>query len=227
MSEPTPAKPLGKSTPGGGKKENVFTHKLGPLPMWGWVGIAAAVLVAWRVYSAKKNGTSSSTSGSGTSGAGSSGLAGGASPYDIPQFVNQTYTTVTGPPAPSMAHPHHHDDHHHDKPPRRGPFHPHGKHDPDDHHHGPPGKRGRKGMPGAHRDHDHDQDQDRDRSGGDPDRNRGGQGGGFGGGGGQQGGARNGQHWTGQWHHQNSPSAQMHGDHAGRGGGSGRYGRDR
>lgn len=223
MSEPTaaPAK-----APGGGKKENVFTHKLGPLPMWGWVGIAAAVLVAWRLYSAKKNGSSTSTN-SGTAGNGSAGLAGGASPYDIPQFVNQTYTTVTGPPAPTYTHPDHHRDHDHDGPPDRDQGHPHDRHDPDDHHHGPPGKRGRKRMPGGHQDHDHDQGDQDDRSGGDPDRNQWGRGGGFGGGGGDQDGARNGQHWTGQWHHQNAPSGRMHGDHAGRGGGSGRYGRGR
>ena len=211
MSEPTAA----PARAPGGKKENVFTHKLGPLPMWGWVGIAAAVLVAWRLYSSKKNG-SSSTSKSGTAGNGSSGLAGGASPYDIPQFVNQTYTSVTAPGGPTYTHPRDHDDHDHDHPRDRD-------HDPDDHHHG----QDWPGQPGGHMDHDHDQDdRDRDRDR-DPDRNGRGRGGGFGGGGGYQRGGRNGQHWTGHWHHRNSPSAQMHGDHAGRGGGSGRYGRGR
>lgn len=216
MSEPhAPAAPGG-----GGKKENVFTHKLGPLPMWGWVAGVAAILVAWRMYSAKKNGSNQPASG--TSGSGSSGLAGGASPYDIPQFVNQTYTTVTAPPSPTYTHPRDHDDHDHDHPPDRGPDHPQRKHDPDDHHHGPKG-RGR-GKRGAHQDHDHDQGQDQNR---DPDRDQNGRGGGFGGGGGYQGGGRDGQHWSGQWNHRSSPSSDMHADHANRGGGSDRYGRDR
>jgi hypothetical protein len=202
----------------GGKKENVFTHKLGPLPMWAWVGIAGAGLVAWRVAAGKKAAASSSnTPASGTAGSGSSGLAGGASPYDIPQFVNQTYTSLTAPSSTTYVHPDDHRGHQHDHP--RGPG-----HDPDDHHHGPPPQ---QGQPGGHMGHDHPPGQGPDRSGGDPDRNRRGKGGGFGGGGGQQGGGRNGQHWTGQWHHQNSRSGRTHADHASRGGGSGRYGRDR
>jgi hypothetical protein len=71
---------------------NVFTNKLGPLPMWAWVAILGGLIVAWSVYSRNKAGATSSTSGSPT----------GTSASDIPQFVNQTYTTVQAPAAPAV-----------------------------------------------------------------------------------------------------------------------------
>ena len=77
--------------PSGGRG-NILTQKIGPLPMWAWVGIAAAILVVWRYYS-NKNAASAASS---TTAASSS------TPADqVPQFVNQTYTTVTAPSAPT------------------------------------------------------------------------------------------------------------------------------
>lgn len=86
----TPAQP---TEPRSGS--NVFTRKLGPLPMWGWMGIAALLAVLFYLHS--KNSSSSSTAASGTS----SGT--GDSTTDsslVPQFVNQTYVQNAPPSAP-------------------------------------------------------------------------------------------------------------------------------
>lgn len=73
---------------GGG---NMFTQKIGPLPMWAWVGIAAAILVVWRLYSNKQSAAAQQQTTPST-------------PADqVPQFVNQTYTTVTAPGSPGTA----------------------------------------------------------------------------------------------------------------------------
>jgi LysM repeat protein len=68
------------------RRENVFTHKIGPLPMWGWVAIIGGILVAWRMYSSKQSAAAANTSATGNA-------------NTVPQFVNQTYTTVTAPSA--------------------------------------------------------------------------------------------------------------------------------
>jgi len=63
----------------------VFTNKIGPLPMIAWVGIIGAVIVAW-AYLKNRNSGSQAAAGDGSTPA-----------SDVPQFVNQTYTTVTAP----------------------------------------------------------------------------------------------------------------------------------
>ena len=87
MSESAPESPARPAAPPG-KKENVLTRKLGPLPTWAWVAIVAAILIG---YFYLKNKQSGSTTGTGT-GAG-----------QIPQFVNQVYTSVLPPSAPVPA----------------------------------------------------------------------------------------------------------------------------
>lgn len=68
---------------GGG---NVFTQKIGPLPMWGWLAIAAGLLVVWRVYAGKKSASSQASTAS------------SSTPADqVPQFVNQVYTSGSAP----------------------------------------------------------------------------------------------------------------------------------
>jgi hypothetical protein len=89
MSEQPGAPPAKTPT-----RENTFTHKIGPLPMWGWVAIAAGLLVAWRLYSSKKSPAAQQQSGQSAS---STDTAANT----VPQFVNQTYTTVTAPAAPA------------------------------------------------------------------------------------------------------------------------------
>ena len=92
MSEQPGAKPAAAGPASAPKHDNVFTHKIGPLPMIAWVGIAGAILVAWRMYSSKKNASATSASEQ----AGSSGTGANT----VPQFVNQTYTTLNAPAAP-------------------------------------------------------------------------------------------------------------------------------
>ena len=77
----------------GGKKENVFTHKIGPLPMWGWVAIVGGGLVAYRLYS-NKNAAAST---------GATTAATDTTANTVPQFVNQTYVSTTAPLGPSTA----------------------------------------------------------------------------------------------------------------------------
>ena len=66
----------------------MFTHRLGPLPMWLWVVIIGAVIVGWSLYKSR-------TSGGGSQQQDTTGTDTPAS--DVPQFVNQTYTTVQAP----------------------------------------------------------------------------------------------------------------------------------
>jgi hypothetical protein len=85
-SAPTP-RPGGRAPQG---RENVFTHKIGPLPMWAWVGIAGGGLVAWRLYSNKNAANQAAQSGTSTSSTDTSANT-------VPQFVNQTYVSTTAP----------------------------------------------------------------------------------------------------------------------------------
>lgn len=73
------------------RRENVFTHKIGPLPMWGWVAIVAGLLVAWRLYAGKKAAAQQQQATTTPS-----------TPADqVPQFVNQTYVSTSAPLAPA------------------------------------------------------------------------------------------------------------------------------
>ena len=84
MSEVTPEAPTRPSS--GGKKENVFTHKFGPLPMWAWVAIISAVLIGYYYWKNKKAASQTPTVPDAS---------------QVPQFVNQVYTNVTPPTAPA------------------------------------------------------------------------------------------------------------------------------
>lgn len=90
MSEAAPEAPQGG---GGGSSGGMFKRKLGPLPMWAWLAIGATIILAYVII--KRQSSSSAASGAGTSTADTSTDA-----SQIPQFVNQTYTTVTPPAAP-------------------------------------------------------------------------------------------------------------------------------
>jgi len=82
MSEPAPEAP---SRGGGG---SVFTRKLGPMPMWAWLAIGVAVIGVY-IYFRRQQGAQAAQSTADTSTPAS----------DVPQFVNQTYTTVSPPAA--------------------------------------------------------------------------------------------------------------------------------
>jgi hypothetical protein len=77
------------------RRENVFTHKIGPLPMWGWLAIVAGALVAWRLYSGKSSSTAT----------GSTASTDQTSANQVPQFVNQTYVNTTAPGAAGTTPP--------------------------------------------------------------------------------------------------------------------------
>jgi hypothetical protein len=95
MSEQAPEAPARPAPSGGGGKLGVWSKKLGPLPAWGWAAILLVVIIIYMYY--RNRNSSTTASGSVTS----ADTANGSTPAsDIPQFVNQTYTTVTPPAAP-------------------------------------------------------------------------------------------------------------------------------
>jgi LysM repeat protein len=72
---------------------NIFLRKIGPMPLWGWMGVILGVVLVyyfWRQNKAKDKNNNNSNAGSSTE-------QGSSSANDIPQFVNQTYTTVLPP----------------------------------------------------------------------------------------------------------------------------------
>lgn len=81
---------------GGG---NVFTRKIGPLPMWAWMGIALALAIVYYLYKKHQSGSSSSTSSTQNS---SMNTPGGVDASLVPQFVNQVYNQETPPVAPNV-----------------------------------------------------------------------------------------------------------------------------
>lgn len=85
MSQMAPeAPPSPSSAGGGGGGGNIFKRKIGPLPMWVWLAIGIGAIGLYVLYKSKSS-SSSSAAGATTSAA------------TVPQFVNQTYTTVQPP----------------------------------------------------------------------------------------------------------------------------------
>lgn len=82
MSQQPEARPSG----GGKGFLSTFTNKIGPMPMWVWLVIIAGILIAWRLYEDHVNAASTSTTATDSTAA-----------DQVPQFVNQTYTTTTAP----------------------------------------------------------------------------------------------------------------------------------
>jgi hypothetical protein len=77
------------------KKTNLFTRKIGPLPMWAWTGIILVPIIIYAVIEHKK----SAASAADTTAADSTDAS------QVPQFVNQTYTNPTPPSAPGTPAP--------------------------------------------------------------------------------------------------------------------------
>lgn len=93
MSEPAPEPQTQSSSQQG---SNVFLKKIGPLPLWAWMGIGLAVALGYYYWRQNKaSSTASQTAGSST---------GTTDQNLIPQFVNQTYVQggppEQGPPGP-------------------------------------------------------------------------------------------------------------------------------
>ena len=94
MSEAAPERAPARARGG-----NVFTNRIGPLPMWAWVAIIGGVIVAWSLFKSRTSGKQQAQDTS-------------TPASDVPQFVNQTYTTVQAPNVqdedeapPSSPHP--------------------------------------------------------------------------------------------------------------------------
>jgi hypothetical protein len=92
---------------GGGGSGNVFLRKIGPLPMWGWMGIALALALMFHLYEKHKAGSSgtsnASSSGSATDqSAGGVNSPGGVDSSLVPQFINQEYVNSQPPAAPNV-----------------------------------------------------------------------------------------------------------------------------
>jgi hypothetical protein len=86
MSEQAP-EPAGGG--GGGGGGGLFKRKIGPLPMWAWLAIGATIILAYVIIKRQSSSSAASTTTADTSTPAS----------DVPQFINQTYTTVTPPAA--------------------------------------------------------------------------------------------------------------------------------
>jgi len=94
MAPEAPPAPTAAAPAQGKGKGNLFTRKLGPLPMWAWLAIGVAVILGFAYYKSKTSAASSQDQ-----------TATGTDASQVPQFVNQTFTTVTPPtpPAPVSA----------------------------------------------------------------------------------------------------------------------------
>jgi hypothetical protein len=79
-----------------GGKLGVWGRKVGPLPVWAWVGIVLAAVLGFMYYK-NKNSAGASTTTASTAAAGTTDAS------QIPEFVNQTYTTVTPPTEPTTS----------------------------------------------------------------------------------------------------------------------------
>jgi hypothetical protein len=92
--EAPPAAPPAAPSRGGG---NVLTRKIGPMPAWAWIAIIAAALIGYAYWRNKSSASATAAT-----------AADGTDASQVPQFVNQTYTTVTPPvagPPPNPATP--------------------------------------------------------------------------------------------------------------------------
>jgi hypothetical protein len=87
---------VSESAPESGGRGSVFTRKLGPLPMWGWMGIALLLAIGFYLFNKSRSGA---TSTSGQSSA-TNNSPGGVDSSLVPQFINQTYVENSPPAAP-------------------------------------------------------------------------------------------------------------------------------
>lgn len=88
MSESAP------ETSGGGG--NVFTRKMGPLPLWGWMAVGLLLAVGFYLFSKNKSANSQTQSTT------TNNTPGGVDSSLVPQFINQVYDQDTPPTAPNV-----------------------------------------------------------------------------------------------------------------------------
>lgn len=93
MSEPAPEAPGRAGPRSSGPKSGLpefLTRKIGGFPVWVYAAVLGGLLL-WRYQSSKKAATSTSSTPATTTGTDTS---------QVPQYVNQTYTSTTAPSAP-------------------------------------------------------------------------------------------------------------------------------
>lgn len=83
---------MSETAPESTGRGNIFTRKLGPLPMWVWMLIGLVIAIVFYMYNKNKSSSAASQNAANTPGGVDSSL--------VPQFVNQTYVNNTPPPAP-------------------------------------------------------------------------------------------------------------------------------
>src|ERR1700733_408505 len=93
--------PAGGAPPSSGSKLGVWGKKLGPIPIWGWASMLLVGIIIF-MYIKNKNSTASDTTSSTAADASGASAADGTGAGQIPEFVNQTYTTVTPPVEPTV-----------------------------------------------------------------------------------------------------------------------------
>jgi hypothetical protein len=108
VSETAPERPASSSAgpPPGPQRENVFTRRIGPLPMWVWLVIVAAVVLLYIVWSSSKNKQGGTASGQQQQGGFGRAL--------LPEVILER---LPGPP--HVKHRHHRGGHHHRHPHHR------------------------------------------------------------------------------------------------------------
>jgi LysM repeat protein len=77
---------------------NVFTRKIGPLPLWGWMGVMLGVAGLYYIIHSKNKAASQDNNAS----AGGVNSPGGVDSSLVPQFVNQVYDQSSPPVAPNV-----------------------------------------------------------------------------------------------------------------------------
>lgn len=93
MSETAP-EPTG-GPPRSSGKLGIWAKKYGPLPAWAWASIGLVIILGVLYLRNKKTASTAASTTSDTTAADTAGAG------QVPQFVNQTYTTVTPPSSPS------------------------------------------------------------------------------------------------------------------------------
>ena len=77
------------------RRENVFTRRIGPLPMWVWLVLVAVIVLGWALLRRRQQGTTGQAADAGAT----------TDASQVPQFVNQTFTTVQPPAQPVVPAP--------------------------------------------------------------------------------------------------------------------------
>lgn len=93
MSEQAPES---EGAPQRSSGSGVFARKLGPLPLWAWMGIGLAAALGYYYFRTNKASAAATQTAASQSGTTDSSL--------VPQFVNQTYVSGA-PPEPGMPGP--------------------------------------------------------------------------------------------------------------------------